>query len=860
MISLDGHQESGIPTAGQPEADPLPALSTRFIREEQVDALYQHILDTAMILMHADMSSLQLLQPERGNLRMIGWKGSTATPAAFLDCVRASADSRDAVAVRTGSRILVADIEAEEARATAAEIAAFSAAGVRAMQTTPLVSLSGRSLGVISTYWCKPGLPQQSAWRMLDVLARQAADLIERAQSDARLRETARQKDALYELANRLHRTRSLDEVYDAALTAIVVALQCDRASILLFDDAGAMRFVASGGLSDNYRDAVEGHSAWKPTDPNPAPIHIDDVSVAAMNESLRASIQAEGIGALAFIPLVSDGQLIGKFMAYFNGPHAFSQDEMNLCLTIARQVAFAIERKRAEDRLRASEQRFRDMIDALPAAIYMTDAEGRVVHFNRAAVELSGRTPQPGVDQWCICEKLYEADGAAVALEESIMARVFRGDAVERGTALIAERPDGVRRWVIPYPTLLRDESGRVSGGVNMLVDITERKEAEEALREADRRKDEFLAMLSHELRNPLAPIAIAVQILNRNPSDDPVQRQARDIIDRQTASLTRLVDDLLEVSRITSGRIQLQMKRVALRDVVDRAIESVRAAISAHRHTLQVSLPLESVWLHADAARIEQVVINLLNNAAKYTDDGGRIQLIVELEKTQAILRVIDNGMGIEPDLLPRIFDLFTQARRSLARSQGGLGIGLSLVQRLVTMHGGTVTASSTVGRGSEFIVRLPVQQVSTISEADLATAAPGAAAQALRVLIVDDNVDAARSLGLLLESWKHSVALAHDGLSALEVVSEIRPHVVFLDIGLPSIDGYEVARRLRDEYPRDDLTLVALTGYGLRSDRERAEQAGFDLHLVKPADIAAVMRCLSATSAAVASHAAL
>jgi signal transduction histidine kinase/ActR/RegA family two-component response regulator len=531
------------------------------------------------------------------------------------------------------------------------------------------------------------------------------------------LRHRGRQKDALYELVDRLYRTRSLDDVYDAALKAIVVALECDRASILLFDQAGSMRFVASGGLSTSYRDAVEGHSVWKATDPNPAPIHIDDVRDAEMSESLRTSIRAEGIGALAFIPLVSDGHLIGKFMAYFDVPHSFSRDEMDLCQVIARQVAFAIERKRAE-----------------------------------------------------------------------------------------------------------------------------------EALVEADRRKDEFLAMLSHELRNPLAAISIAVQVQQRVAADDDAQQEARAIIERQAANLARLVDDLSEVSRITLGRIQLQMGRVALRDVVERTMESARPTISAHRHTLQVSLPEAAVWLYADVARLEQVLINLLNNAAKYTDDGGHIQLLAELDGTHAIIRVIDTGIGIEPELLPHIFSLFTQARRSLDRAQGGLGIGLSLVERLVSMHGGSVSARSTVGKGSEFVVRLPVMEAQDAATPGAAVESHGTTTQSLRVLVVDDNIDAANSLKLLLGSAGHAVRVAYDGPAAIDSVRDHTPHVVFLDIGLPALDGYEVARRLREDYRREDLTLVALTGYGQSADRERALQAGFDLHLVKPPDTAAVMRYLA------------
>ncbi len=833
-----------VPLEELPGALRLQDLSTRLIHEGDVQALYQHILDTAMALTHADLASLQVFHSESGEFRLIAWRGETASPASLLDCVRPESGGPYAIAMRTGTRVVVPDIDDSRFVGSTPEIDSFRAAGIRSMQATPLVSRTGQSLGVISTHW-REEMPHDPSLRLFDVLARQTADLIERAQSEVRLRETARQKDALYTLADRLHRTRSLDDVYDAALKAILVSLQCDRASILLFDEAGAMRFVASGGLSDSYRDAVEGHSAWRASDPNPAPIHIDDVRTADLSEPLRESILAEGIGALAFIPLVSDGQLIGKFMAYFDEPHRFSRDEMDLCLMIARQVAFAIERKRAEDQLRGSERRFREMLEALPAAIYMTDAEGYVVHFNHAAVEFAGRTPEPGVDRWCICWKVYDANGTPLDHEDSPMVRAYQG-APSNGAELIAERPDGARRWVVPYPTLMRDNNGRIVGGVNMLVDITARKEAEKALRDADRRKDEFLAMLSHELRNPLAAITIAAQVLRQQACSDSAQQEARAIIDRQTARLTRLVDDLLEVSRITSGRIRLQTQRVALRDIVERAVESAQPTFSMHRHTLIVSQPPQPTWLHADAARLEQVLINLLYNAAKYTDDGGRIQLLVDTDATHAVIRVIDNGIGIEADLLPRIFDLFTQSPRALDRAQGGLGIGLSLVQRLVAMHDGEVSASSIVGQGSEFVVRLPLMRGPEVAS-PAKEVESRAAASPLRVLVVDDNIDAARGLAMLLEAQNYVVSVAYDGQAALDAVREHRPQVIFLDIGLPVIDGYEVARRLRKEYPREEISLVALTGYGKSSDRELASQAGFDLHMVKPADIATVLRHL-------------
>ena len=387
---------------------------------------------------------------------------------------------------------------------------------------------------------------------------------------------------------------------------------------------------------------------------------------------------------------------------------------------------------------------------------------------------------------------------------------------------------------------------------------DITDRSRLEKQLQkqtvvlaDLDRRKDEFLAMLGHELRNPLAPITSAVQLLSLQKNEGALQHQAREIIERQVGRMTRLIDDLLEVSRITTGRIHLQQERVGLNGLVERALEAARPLMDQRRHELTVSLSPQPIWLYADTARLEQVVVNLLNNAAKYTPDGGRISLAVQQEGDQAVLRVRDSGVGIAPDLLPHIFDLFTQGERSLDRSQGGLGIGLCLVQRLVEKHGGRVEVSSTFGQGSEFVVHLPVM-VTTVTQPPLVTndiAEP--TGPCLRVLVVDDNVDAVQSLGLLLQAAGHDVRMAYDGPTALKMAFDFRPNVVLLDIGLPGIDGFEVAKRLREHADLGSVVLVAMTGYGQVTDKQRSQAAGFDHHLVKPAKFAKVQQILETVS---------
>jgi signal transduction histidine kinase/ActR/RegA family two-component response regulator len=386
-------------------------------------------------------------------------------------------------------------------------------------------------------------------------------------------------------------------------------------------------------------------------------------------------------------------------------------------------------------------------------------------------------------------------------------------------------------------------------------VYDVSAARQRADELAELDRRKDEFLAMLSHELRNPLAPIVNAALLLrlhsNRNRLhgiENPVLQQSATIIERQAGQLTRIVDELLEVSRISTGRIQLRQERIAVGVVVENAVATVRALFDQRRHELTVSLPTQAIWVHADSARLEQVVVNLLTNAAKYTDPGGHVWLTVQQEGEQAVLRVRDTGVGIAPEILPRIFDLFTQAARSLDRSQGGLGIGLALVQRLVEMHGGTVAASSALGQGSEFVLRLPVvpppppQPTSPPAKAE--TIGP-----TLRVLVVDDNVDTVTTLAMLVQESGHDVRTAYDGSAVLETALDYRPNVVLLDIGLPGLDGFEVAKLLRRQPALQHAVLVAMTGYGRESDRQRSQEAGFDHHLVKPGDFGKVLQILAA-----------
>jgi two-component system, chemotaxis family, CheB/CheR fusion protein len=403
-----------------------------------------------------------------------------------------------------------------------------------------------------------------------------------------------------------------------------------------------------------------------------------------------------------------------------------------------------------------------------------------------------------------------------------------------------------------------MRLNARRLTGNGHILLalqDITDISNALVTLKETDRQKDQFLAMLSHELRNPLAPIANALQIIRLQHHENPVQERAREIIVRQIGQLTHLVTDLLEISRLTGGAIPLHKDRFELKAVIDRAIETSRPLIDQHQHELSVSTPNEPLWLDADVARLEQVLTNLLTNAAKYTDRGGNIWLTAEREDDQAVIHVRDNGIGIEDTLLPNVFEIFTQSQRGLARSQGGLGIGLSVAKNLVEMHGGRIYARSEgTGKGSEFIVRLPASgppasgppERSSDSVSNEATQNPGD--QLVRVLIVDDSEDTTETEALLFGAWNHEVRVARTGPEALQVAADYGPDVILLDIGLPGMDGYEVARRLRQDARFKDTLIIAVSGYGRESDRRLSVEAGFDDHLIKPVDLEKLNALLS------------
>jgi PAS domain S-box-containing protein len=475
--------------------------------------------------------------------------------------------------------------------------------------------------------------------------------------------------------------------------------------------------------------------------------------------------------------------------------------------------------------------------------AIFALDPEGKVASWNPGAEHLLGYGK----------EEIFGRESANFFTpedrERGVPPQELR-TAAEKGRASDDRwhvRKDGTYFFASGITTALRDDQGTLQGFIKIMRDRTDRKRLEEelhnraeALARADREKDEFLAVLAHELRNPLAPVFYALRLLDEKPLEDPQRWYLRRIVDRQMRRLARLIDDLLDISRIRTGKVELRKERIELSGAVSHAVDIVRPLCEDRGITLTVDLPTEPVWLEADATRLEQVLSNLLSNAVKFTQDKGSISVTAEREAREIVLRVKDTGVGIAPDLLPRIFDLFIQGDRSLDRARDGLGIGLTLSQKLVELHGGTIEAHSAgVGTGSEFIIRLPILLETKRPDAEPARIA-GSAAQSLRILVVDDSEDTADTMGTLLEMAGHAIQIAHSGPAALEAAATFQPDVVLLDIGLPGLDGYQVAERLRADPTMEGVTLIAASGYGQEEDRRRSMEAGIDRHLVKPVDL--------------------
>jgi PAS domain S-box-containing protein len=485
-----------------------------------------------------------------------------------------------------------------------------------------------------------------------------------------------------------------------------------------------------------------------------------------------------------------------------------------------------------------AERERFVSVLQNSQDFIGICDLQGVPWFVNRAGLEMVGLDTLEQAKLTPLAEFFFPEDRPRVM--DEFLPQVLRDG---QGEIEIRFRhfKTGAARWMAYKVLTLRDHTGAATGFATVSQDVTERKARGDDLIEADRRKNEFLAMLAHELRNPLAPLSNAVRAIRRRaPGDEHTVAVAVDILDRQIRQMSRLVNDLLDASRISRGKIELRRARVALRPIIEEAIETVRPLLARHEHTLTTTLPPETLHVDADAGRLSQVIANLLANAAKFTDKGGRVWLSADGEGDEVVIRVRDNGIGIAAEHLQTLFDMFVQVDTAIERSRDGLGIGLTLVKTLVELHGGTVQVHSAgPGCGSEFTVRLAAATAAAPSQRIDGPAPVARDAIARRVLVVDDSVDAADSLAMLLTFEGHEAHKAHDGADAVRSAERLRPDIVLMDIGLPVLNGYEACRRIRSQAWGVPITMVAITGWGQEDDREQSSAAGFDVHLVKPVD---------------------
>jgi PAS domain S-box-containing protein len=528
-------------------------------------------------------------------------------------------------------------------------------------------------------------------------------------------------------------------------------------------------------------------------------------------------------------------------------------KDETGRVLFLAPTGNDITDRKRAE----ADRERFVTLIENSTDFIGVCDLDGIPFFVNRAGLAMVGLDSIEEARRTPVREFFFPED------QDRIMGDFFAA-VLEKGHGEIDVRfrhfKTGEARWMAYKLLALTDAGGKVSAFATVSQDVTERKRMEDDLRrlaadlsEADRRKDEFLATLAHELRNPLAPMSNMLEVLKRADGDGAALQRAHGTIERQLGHLVRLVDDLLDLSRITHNRLELRRSRVELASLIQQAVEASRPLADAAGHELKVELPAEPIYLHVDPVRMAQVFGNLLNNSCKYTSPGGKISVTAQRSGSDVAVAFKDTGSGIPADKLEGIFDMFTQLDRSLEQSKGGLGIGLTLVKRLVQMHGGSIAAHSAgEGRGSEFVVHLPMLRDSA-AVAPPEPALMQAASRPRRILVVDDNEDSAVSLAMLLEIAGNEIFLAHDGVSAVEAVEKHRPEVVLLDIGLPRLSGLEVCRRVREQPWGDGVVVIALTGWGQEEDRRKSLEAGFDGHLVKPVDYEALQQLLGSLPSA-------
>ena len=684
----------------------------------------------------------------------------------------------------------------------------------------------GDDIGTLVTGSRRPDFPTQNEHLLLGLSANQATVVLQR-----------------YLSARALERSESrFLDLADAA-----------PAMLWVTGPDGSCSFLSRGWYEFTGQSREQGLGlGWS------ASIHPDERE-AATRAFLDANVRKEQF-SLEFRILHADGRyrwVIDTGRPRFSAGGAF--------LGFVGNVLDISDRKQTEQTLHETRELLSAVFEALPVGVGVVDQQGDILLSNAEMHQYLPTGVMPSRDETRYSRwQAFHADGRPYSRADFPGARALRGERVVPGIEALYKKDDGSEIWTQIASVPLKDRHGAPNGQVSVVTNIDAFKRTETALRAAEvsqralfdevarsnKNLSEFLAVLAHELRNPLAPILTGLEIMRLRVGSAETVMKVRGVIERQVKQLSHLINDLLDIARVTNGKVDIRKESLDLKDIVSNAVETTLPLIEKGHHELSVKLHGAPLPVSADATRIAQVIGNLLSNAAKYTPHGGKIALTVERAGNEALVSVIDSGIGIPPESLESVFDMFSQVGRNMDHSQGGLGIGLSLVRQLVTLHGGTVTASSDgPGRGSTFVVRLPLDlaDVPAGPGTDVAAAA-GTAAKAFRILVTDDNVDAALTLAALLEMHGHEVRTAHDGKHALEIAEQFLPDVVFLDIGMAGMTGYDVVRRLRAMKALDRSTMVAVSGWGAKDDLARAKEAGFDMHFTKPVAPARVSDFLS------------
>jgi PAS domain S-box-containing protein len=661
--------------------------------------------------------------------------------------------------------------------------------------------------------------------------------------------------EAIDRLTRTTTRADTLEDIYGAALDAVAAALGATRSSILLFDPNGVVRFKAWRGLSDSYRRATEGHCPWPAGATEPEPILVPDARTEESLEVLRPTIAAEGIGALAFFPLLQPGALVGTFIAYFDAGHEFTETEIMLGRVIAGHVAFAVERKRTEE----TQGRLGAIVESSNDAIVSKDLHGIIQTWNPGAVRLFGYSEAEAVGRSITMLIPPES----IDEEATILDRIRRGERIEHyETVRVAK--SGQRLDISLAISPVRDVHGRIVGASKIARDITDQKQVQKAYEQllareqearteaetANRAKDDFLATLSHELRTPLNSILGWAQILSGARNDAAMVDRALDTIVRNAKQQARLIEDLLDLSSILGGRLRLNMQSVDVVASVLAALDSIRPAAVEKELQIQTDFGATIRLVRGDPERLQQVFWNLLTNAVKFSPRHGRIDVGVERVRSQIVVSVRDTGIGIRAEMLPVIFERFRQADSSVTRAHGGLGLGLAIVRELVEMHGGRVSATSPgEGQGSTFTVTLPVAPLWQPPGRDRSSRGMAMTrCDGIHALVVDDEPDGRELLSVYLGQCGAQVTAVESAAEALVLIAQDPPDVLVSDIAMPAMDGYELIRRVRAFPGGHSIPAIALTAHANADARIEALRAGYDIYLAKPVDAAELSAVVS------------